>query len=129
MMGGEEEGGGVEQAPAVGDGFSLEQNPAMVGFLNEDNGDVFASLRLAFEARGFPGAYQPQHLSMGTTSYGNQFWNRNVFHAGEGMAIQPGAMVGEFNAYLCFSAAEVGGLRQVGDWWERLRRPLRAVAE
>ena len=121
------EAGPVEQRPAMGDEISFAQNPALVGFYNEDNKDVFASLRLAYDARGFPGAYHPQHLSMGTTPYGNQFWGRDVFHVGEEMAIQPGATVGEYNAYLCYSAADEGGQGQGVDWYDRLRRPLKVV--
>ena len=121
------DGGQVEMAPAA-EGTSFEQNPALVGFFNADNKDVFASLRLAFDARGFPDAYQPRHLSMGTTAYGNQLWSRDVFHAGgEEMAIQPGSTVGEYNAYLCCSAREEGGYHQAAEWYEQLRQPLKVI--
>ena len=91
--------------------------------VDEESNDAFASLRLAYDARGFPGAYHPQLLSMGTTSFGNQFWGRDVFHVPSEMAIQPGSWVTETNAYLCFSVSE-GGLQQAEEWYRQLRVPL-----
>ena len=118
------EGEEIMEAPAD-EAVSFEQNPALVGFFNEGSGDAFASLRLAFDARGFPGAYDPGHLSLGTTAHGNQLWSRDVFHAGEAnAAIQPGAAAGEYNAYLCYNLREGGGHRQAADWYGLLRQPL-----
>ena len=123
------EGGEIVEVPAE-ENVSFEQHPALVGFFHQDNKDAFASLRLAYDARGFPGAYDSKHLSVGTTAYGNQIWSRDVFHAGGGeeLAIQPGATVGEYNAYLCYNTGEEGGLRQAADWYEILRRPLEVTA-
>lgn len=112
----------IVTGPAVED-VSFNHNPALVGFFDEESNDAFASLRLAYDARGFPGAYHPQLLSMGTTSFGNQFWGRDVFHVPSEMAIQPGSWVTETNAYLCFSVSE-GGLQQAEEWYRQLRVPL-----
>ena len=119
------EGGELVETPAD-QAVSLTQNPALVGFYHRDLGDGFASLRLAYGARGFPGAYDPELLSMGTTAYGNQIWARDVFHVAEELAIQPGAVVWEHNAYLCYNAREAQGNRQAADWSRVLRAPLKA---
>lgn len=121
-----DEAGSILTAPAA-QNQSFDHNPAAVGFYDETRGDAFVSLRLAFDARGFPGAYRPGLLTLGTTGYGNQIWSRDVFHEARELAIQPGAFVSETNAYLCFSAAE-GGLEQAADWYGRLRAPLMATA-
>lgn len=84
-------------------------------------------MRLAYGARGFPGAYHPRLLSMGTTAYGNQIWARDVFHVEKELAIQPGAAVWGYNVYLCYSAREAGGNRQAEDRYGALRRPLKAT--
>lgn len=110
------------QTPAA-DNMSFERNPAIVGFVDETSRDAFVTLRLAFDARGFPGAYDPAWLTLGTTDYGNQLWSRDVFHERQEMAIQPGAFVSETNAYLCFHLDE-GGLDQASHWYDLLRRPL-----
>ena len=115
-------GGPIRTAPADGD-VSVETNPAVVGFFDEDNGDAFVSLRLAYDARGFPGAYDPKLLSMGTTAYGNQIWARDVFHVPSEMVIAPGSFVTETNAYLCFNTAD-GGLAQASEWHKQLSQPL-----
>ena len=94
-----------------------------MGFSSERTKEGFVSLRLAYDARGFPGAYDPRHLSIGTTDYGNQVWVRDVFHVGTEMAIQPGSTVGETCAYLFYNIA-AGGNQQAMDWYEILRRPL-----
>ncbi len=117
------EGGETREIPAA-EGVSFEQHPALVGFFNQETKEAFVSLRLAYDARGFPGAYDPKHLSMGTTAYGNQIWARDVFHVGKELAIQPGSTVGETCAYLCYNIAERGGHQQALDWYEVLRRPL-----
>ena len=108
---------------------SFAKNPALLGFYNENNRDAFATLRLAFDAAGFPGAYDPRHTHIGTTRFGNQIWGRGAFHAGgERLAIQSGATVGERNAYLCFRVDDEGGLQQAADWYRLLRHPLRVTA-
>ena len=100
----------------------------MVGFVDDTTTDAFVSLRLAYDARGFPGAYDPRFLTLGTTSYGNQLWSRDVFHERQEMAIQPGAVVSETNAYLCFSTDE-GGVEQAATWYDLLRDPLQGRAD
>ena len=120
------EGGDIRRTPA-GENLSFDGNPAMVGFVDDTTRDAFVSLRLAYDARGFPGAYDPRFLTLGTTSYGNQLWSRDVFHERQELAIQPGAYVSETNAYLCFSAGE-GGLEQAADWYDLLRDPLQGRA-
>jgi metal-sulfur cluster biosynthetic enzyme len=117
-----DEGGNIIATPA-NQMVSFDRNPAIVGFCDETKQDAFVSLRLAYDARGFPGAYEPRFLTLGTTDYGNQLWSRDVFHQSQELAIQPGAFVSETNAYLCFSLAE-GGVEQAADWYARLRAPL-----
>jgi metal-sulfur cluster biosynthetic enzyme len=125
-----QEGGEIEKAPAATE-VTFTENPALVGFFHEQTGDAFASLRLAYDARGFSGAYNPRALTLGTTGYGNQIWSRDVFHApgGTELAIQPGATVGEYNAYLCYNLEASGGQQQAADWYARLRCPLKATVE
>ena len=121
-----DEGGQILTAPA-GEEVSFERNPALVGFFDENSHDAFVSLRLAYDARGFPGAYDPRMLTLGTTAYGNQIWSRDLFHVPQEMAIQPGSTVTETNAYLCFSTAD-GGLEQAAEWYDVLRDPLSVAA-
>lgn len=122
------EGGPVEISQAEGsqaEWISFEQNPALVGFYNKSNGDGFASLRLSYDARGFPGAYGPNNTSI-TPDYRpwkSQDWVRYAFRGNH--AIQPGATIGEYNAYLLYNVGEKGGHDQVKDWYNLLRRPLK----
>jgi hypothetical protein len=116
------EGGDIIRTPA-GENLSFDRNPAVVGFVDDTTTDAFVSLRLAYDARGFPGAYDPRRLTLGTTSYGNQLWSRDVFHERQELVIQPGAYISETNAYLCFSAGEGGG-EQAATWYDLLRDPL-----
>lgn len=107
------------------DGGPFEQNPALVGLFNEQSGDAFASLNLSYDARGFPGAYNPQGRGVGTIRT-TKLWVRWAFHGQEGSpAIQPGATIGEHNAYLLYNAGEEGGHGQASDWYQLLRQPLR----
>jgi len=122
------EGGPVEISPHEGsqaEWISFEQNPALVGFYNRSNGDGFVSLRLSYDAKGFPGAYGPNNTSI-TPDYRpwkSQDWVRYAFRGNH--AIQPGATIGEYNAYLLYNAGEKGGHDQVKDWYNLLRRPLK----
>lgn len=118
-------GGDLVRTPAA-DNVRFKANPLVVGFVDDTSRDAFVSLRLAFDARGFPGAYNPAMLTLGTTDYGNQLWSRDVFHERQEMVIQPGAFVSETNAYLCFSLDE-GGVEQAADWYSLLSQPLRAT--
>jgi hypothetical protein len=118
-------GGAIIRTPAA-ENVSFSGNPALVGFVDETKGDAFVSLRLAYDARGFPGAYNPGLLTLGTTGYGNQLWSRDVFHESSELAIQPGAFVSETNAYLCFNAEE-GGVEQAADCYDLLSHPLRCT--
>jgi metal-sulfur cluster biosynthetic enzyme len=118
-------GGAIIRAPAA-ENVSFSSNPAVVGFVDETKGDAFVSLRLAYDARGFPGAYDPKWLTLGTTGYGNQLWSRDVVHEPRELAIQPGAFVNETNAYLCFNAEE-GGVEQAADCYDLLSHPLQCV--
>ena len=115
-------GGQILTAPAAEE-VSFDRNPALVGFFDDKSNDAFASLRLAYDARGFPGAYDPRLLTLGMTSYGNQIWSRDLFHEPEEVAIQPGSTATERNAYLCFSTTE-GGLEQSAEWYSQLSDPL-----
>jgi metal-sulfur cluster biosynthetic enzyme len=117
-----DEGGQILTAPAAQE-ITFDRNPALVGFFDDTNHDAFVSLRLAYDAGGFPGAYDPSMLTLGTTGYGNQVWSRDLFHESREMAIQPGSTATETNAYLCFSTAE-GGLEQAAEWYNQLRDPL-----
>ena len=101
-------------------------NPALVGFFNEPSKDGFSTLRLAYGARGFPQAYRPSGLSLSFTSGG--IWQRVAFEAEKGgTVIQPGSMLDEYNAYLLYNIGEDGGPNQPRDWYNQLRRPLRAT--
>ena len=124
------ENGAIEENLAAKEVTFLE-NPALVGFTNTTSGDAFTSLRLAYDARGFPGAYDPQLLTLGTTNYGNQIWSRDVFHApgGKELAIQSGATIGEYNAYLCYNLGNPGGHQQAADYYAQLRCPLKVTAQ
>ena len=103
-----------------------DRNPALLGFCDEPTGDAFASLRLAFDARGFPGAFNPGETGIWTREGGEKIWNRGAFNShGGAIAIQPGATIGEYNAYLAYNVQEEGGHDQAGAWYERLRRPLK----
>ena len=115
-------GGQILTAPAAEE-VSFDRNPALVGFFDDKSNDAFASLRLAYDARGFPGAYDPRLLTLGMTSYGNQIWSRDLFHEPEEVAIQPGSTATERNAYLCFSTTE-GGLEQSAQRYSQLSDPL-----
>ena len=43
------------------------------------------------------------------------------------LAIQPGATIGEYNAYLVYKVGEAGGHGQAADWYALLRHPLRVT--
>ena len=94
----------------------------------EDNGDAFASLNLSYDSRGFPGAYHPKDRGLGTI-HDNRIWVRWAFHAAGGAhTIQPGATLGEYNAYLVYNAGEEGGHNQARERYNLLRHPLEATA-
>ena len=117
------EGGDVEISEEAF--WFAQSNPALLGFVNEHLKDAFASLRLAFDARGFPGAFHPQDTGVWMRSFGQKIWNRAAFQAGgKTVAIQPGATMAEYNAYLAYNAGEEGGHDQAGAWYNLLRRPL-----
>jgi len=102
-----------------------ESNPAFLGFVNEDLKDAFATLRLSYDALGFPGAYHPRNTAIWMRSFGQKIWNRTAFQAGgKTVAIQPGATIWEYNAYLAYNAGEEGGHGQAAAWYNQLRRPL-----
>jgi metal-sulfur cluster biosynthetic enzyme len=102
-----------------------ESNPALLGFFNEHLKDAFASLRLSFDGRGFPNAYHPKDTGIWMRSFGQKIWNRTAFQAGgKTIAIQPGATIWEYNAYLAYNIGEEGGHDQAGAWYNLLRRPL-----
>ena len=110
------------------DGPSFDENPALVGFVQEDNGDAFASLNLSYDSRGFPGAYHPKDRGLGTI-HDNRIWVRWAFHADGGAhTIQPGATLGEYNAYLVYNAGEEGGHNQARERYNLPRHPLKATA-
>ena len=114
------EGGEVEDHP---EGTGFDQNPALVGFSNEDSKDAFSSLRLSYGARGFPQAYRPSGLGLSLGHGG--IWQRAPFNADAGgLVIQPGAMIDEYNAYLLCNLQEGNGRNQSGDWYNLLHRPL-----
>ncbi len=117
------EGGEIEVST---EGQFFEQNnPALVGFFNERGKDAFASLRLSFDSRGFPGAYDPQGTGVYLRSAGEKIWSRAAFQAVDGgLAIQSGAEIGEYNAYLLYNAGEAKGHNQARDWYNLLRRLL-----
>ena len=108
----------------------FNQNPALVGLFDQKSKDAFASLRLSYGARGFPGAYRPNlwNDNIRTAYSGDrQLWVRKPFYwrlRREGLAIQPGATIGEYNAYLLYNAGEAKGHNQARDWYNLLRRPL-----
>ena len=114
-------------------GFRDNRNPALVGLFDEEDGDAFASLRLSFDSRGFPNAYDPTYDSI-TTHYPSsrradilQLWVRWSF-VSDGqipITIRPGATMGEENAYLVYNIGEEGGQDQAKDWYDLLRRPLK----
>jgi metal-sulfur cluster biosynthetic enzyme len=104
----------------------FDQNPALVGFFNDNSKDAFSSLRLSYGARGFPQAYRPSDLNLSLDHGG--IWQRGAFAAETGgSVIQPGAMLDEYNAYLCYNLLEDGDHNQPRDWYNLLRRPLEAV--
>jgi len=125
------EGGPVEISQVEGsqaaDWIRFEKNPALVGFYNKTTGDGFASLHLAFDAIGFPGAYGPNSTSMQAAyEYGGQVWVRYPFNSkGPSIGIQPGATIGEYNAYLLYNIGEEGEHNQPKDWYNLLRHPLK----
>jgi metal-sulfur cluster biosynthetic enzyme len=111
-----------------GEGKPFESNPALVGLFHEAKGDAFVSLGLSYDARGFPGAYDPKGRGVGITGAGNQLWVRWAYHPeGEAPVIQPGATIGEHNAYLLYNVGEEGGHEQARNWYDRLRQPLIAT--
>ena len=115
--------GEVEDYP---EGEPFAANLGLVGFVNEGNGDAFASLRLAYGARGFPDAYRPEHVSLSLAHGG--IWQRGAFAAKPGgSVIQPGATLAEYNAYLVGNFDESGGRGQPGEWYNLLRRPLQVT--
>jgi len=115
---------GGEIAVDSENGPSFEQNPALVGFVQESDGDAFASLNLSYDSRGFPGAYHPKDRGLGTI-HDNRIWVRWAFHADGGAhTIEPGSTLGEYNAYLLYNAGEEGGHNQARDWYHQLRNPL-----
>ena len=121
------EGGEVE---VYDERRAFEENPAFVGLVNEKTQDAFASLRLSYDSRGFPRAYDPKQNNVGTTTGGNGIWARGPFYVKDkegSMAIQPGATIGEYNAYLAYNVGEEGGHGQAADWYARLRHPLRVT--
>ncbi|MFA6473189.1 MAG: hypothetical protein WCU00_14255 [Candidatus Latescibacterota bacterium] len=107
--------------------ISFESDPALLGFFSKITGDGFASLHLAFDAIGFPGAYGPNSTSMTTAyNYGGEIWVRYPFNSkGPSIGIQPGATIGEYNAYLLYNVGEEGGHDQLKDWYNLLRHPLK----
>ena len=119
------EGGAVEAHP---EGGGFERNPALVGFSNETSKDGFASLRLAYGARGFPQAYRPEGSNLSLHHGG--IWQRGAFQAeAGGTVIQPGAMLDEYNAYLVYNLQQGDGYNQAGDWYNLLRRPLQLMLD
>ena len=119
------EGGEVED---YSEGQRFEENPALVGFSNENNKDGFSSLRLSYGARGFPQAYRPANLNLSLGHGG--IWQRGAFDAEEGgTVIQPGAMLDEYNAYLLCNLDEGNGHNQPGDCYNLLRRPLKVTRQ
>ncbi|MFA6470874.1 MAG: FlgD immunoglobulin-like domain containing protein [Candidatus Latescibacterota bacterium] len=115
-------------------GTAFSKNPALLGFYNRVNGDGFASLHLAFDAIGFPNAYGPSNTSI-TPDYVSvpwQLWVRYAFDSNNvasgrpSVGIQPGATIGEYNAYLLYNAKDTGGNNQAKDWYNVLRKPLKA---
>ena len=118
------EGEGVQTSPEAK--HFGDRNPALLGFFDEPSGDAFASLRLAFDARGFPNAFNSRETGIWMRPGGEKIWNRTAFQTHGGpIAIQPGATIGEYNAYLTYNVGEAGGHDQAGTWYDRLRRPLR----
>jgi metal-sulfur cluster biosynthetic enzyme len=126
------EGGSVN---VYRNGTSFTKNPALLGFFNRVNGDGFAALHLAFDAVGFPNAYGPDNTSI-TPDYVSvpwQLWVRYAFDSRHidskrpSIGIQPGATIGEYNAYLLYNANDPDGNNQAGKWYNVLRKPLKAT--
>jgi metal-sulfur cluster biosynthetic enzyme len=107
--------------------ISFEQDPALMGCYNSVNGDGFASLHISFDALGFRGAY----ANRASTLLGSSGWVRYAFYSQNinssipPVGIQPGATIGEYNAYLVYNANEPGGNNQARDWYNLLRKPLK----
>ena len=111
--------------------FKENRNPALVGFFDEASEDALASLRLSFDSRGFPNAYDPGYDSIHTTYTPDlHLWVRWAFNTGgASIAIQPGATIGEHNAYLVYNLGEEGGHDQAKEWYNLLRRPLKLASD
>jgi hypothetical protein len=124
----------VKVYPQQSGNIMFEQNPAFIGHYNSANGDGFASLILSFDALGFTDAYKGAYANSSSYLAGNgrSGWVRYAFDSrvlnmGQPrVGIQPGATIGEYNAYLLYNAKDTGGNNQAKDWYNVLRKPLKA---
>jgi hypothetical protein len=134
-------------AEGWGKSFEAEGNPALLGFCGGagdiGSGDAFASLRLAYDAKGFPGAFEPVDNTMGRPEtvfkgdltrpdYRIELWARGAWNAPgvrqsphTAMQIMPGAYVSETNALLCYQPKDNGGGKHApaAELYRRLRQP------
>lgn len=137
-------------AAGWGKSFEEEGNPALLGFCGGpgdigSGDDAFASLRLAYDAKGFLGAFDPIDNTMGRPEtvfrgdltrpdYRIELWARGAWNS-PGVRNNPhtttqiaaGAFVSETNALLCYQPAAPGasGGRhgQAAELYRRLRQP------
>jgi metal-sulfur cluster biosynthetic enzyme len=122
------DGGEIISYPEKSGNVSFDKNPAVMGHYNRTNGDGFASLELAFDARGFPGAYGKNSCTLMNDI---NAWVRWAFYSDRvksgltSIGIQPGSTVGEYNAYLLYNINDPGGNDQARDWYNLLRHPLK----
>ena len=105
----------------------IDNNSPWLCFYNENKGYAFGSIRIKYDntnQSGLPSPTYLPHTNISDGAEGGKYWNRRLINEYP-VFVPKGSCYIEENAYIVFEINKENKFKEIKDWTDRMRNPLK----